>query len=52
LIRHFVLEQEHVALTMRSVYITAKACSNNMIISQSKEWAVDSSAVQKRSAGN
>lgn len=41
LIRRFVLEQEHVALAMRSIYVTPKACSNNMIVSHHQGWAID-----------
>ena len=41
MIRRFVLEQEHTALAMRSVYTAPKACSNNMIISHSGGWAID-----------
>ena len=41
MIRRKVLEQEHVAMAMRAVYITPKACSNNMIISQCKGWAIN-----------
>lgn len=41
LIRRFVLEQEHVALAMRAVAITPKACANNMIVSHKAGWAID-----------
>jgi hypothetical protein len=41
LIRRHVLEQEHLAFAMRSVYTTPKACSNNMIVSHREGWAID-----------
>ncbi|MEO3433304.1 C45 family peptidase [Inquilinus sp. CAU 1745] len=41
LIRRKALEQQHVALAMRAVAITPKACANNMIVSQSGGWAID-----------
>lgn len=41
LIRRKVLEQQHVALAMQSVYCTAKSASNNMIISHCGGVAID-----------
>jgi len=41
LIRRKVLEQEHLALAMRVVATTPKACSNNMILSWAEGFAVD-----------
>ncbi len=40
-IRRAVLEHEHIALAMRDVATTPKACSNNMMISHRDGWAVD-----------
>jgi len=41
LIRRKVLEQQHVALAMRAVYVTAKSASNNMIVSHCEGIAID-----------
>jgi len=41
LIRRKVLEQQHLALAMRVVATTPKACSNNMILSSAQGFAVD-----------
>jgi len=41
LIRRKVLEQEHFALAMRAVATTAKACSNNMMLSTAMGFAID-----------
>ncbi len=41
LIRRKVLEQEHLALAMRTVYCTAKSASNNMIVSHADGVAID-----------
>lgn len=41
LIRRKVLEQEHVALAMRAVYVTPKSASNNMIVSHCEGIAID-----------
>jgi isopenicillin-N N-acyltransferase like protein len=41
LIRRKVLEQEHVALAMRAVYVTRKSASNNMIVSHAQGVAID-----------
>lgn len=40
-IRRSVLEQEHMALAMRAIAITPKACSNNMMLSDAKGFAID-----------
>jgi isopenicillin-N N-acyltransferase-like protein len=40
-IRRAVLEEEHIALAMRDVAATPKACSNNMIVSHRDGWAID-----------
>jgi len=41
LIRRKVLEQEHLALAMRAVYVTPKSASNNMIVSHAQGVAID-----------
>lgn len=41
LIRRKVLEQEHLALAMRAVYVTNKSASNNMIVSHAHGIAID-----------
>jgi isopenicillin-N N-acyltransferase like protein len=41
LIRRKVLESEHVALAMRTVYCTSKSAANNMIISHREGVAID-----------
>lgn len=41
LIRRKVLEQQHLALAMRVVATTPKACSNNMILSWAEGFAID-----------
>jgi isopenicillin-N N-acyltransferase-like protein len=41
LIRRKVLESEHIALAMRSVYCTKKSAANNMIVSQAGGVAID-----------
>jgi isopenicillin-N N-acyltransferase like protein len=41
LIRRKILDSEHVALAMRSVYATAKSASNNMIVSHKEGVAID-----------
>jgi isopenicillin-N N-acyltransferase-like protein len=41
LIRRKVLEQQHLALAMRAVYITRKSASNNMIVSHAQGVAID-----------
>lgn len=41
LIRRKVLEQTHLALAMRAVYVTAKSASNNMIVSHAGGVAID-----------
>jgi isopenicillin-N N-acyltransferase like protein len=41
LIRRKVLEQQHLALAMRAVYVTAKSASNNMIVSHRDGVAID-----------
>ena len=41
LIRRKVLEQEHLALAMRTVYVTRKSASNNMIVSHAQGVAID-----------
>jgi isopenicillin-N N-acyltransferase like protein len=41
LIRRKVLESEHVALAMRTVYCTAKSAANNMIVSHCGGVAID-----------
>jgi len=41
LIRRKVLEQEHLALAMRAVYVTRKSASNNMIVSHAQGVAID-----------
>ncbi|MBT5433400.1 MAG: acyl-CoA--6-aminopenicillanic acid acyltransferase [Rhodospirillaceae bacterium] len=40
-IRRAVLEQEHVALAMKAIATTPKACSNNMMVSHRDGWAID-----------
>src|SRR5205085_7048949 len=41
LIRRKILDSEHVALAMRSVYATPKSASNNMIVSHKEGVAID-----------
>jgi len=41
LIRRKVLEQEHLALAMRAIYVTPKSASNNMILSHAQGLAID-----------
>lgn len=41
LIRRKVLECEHLALAMRTVYVTPKSASNNMIVSHAEGVAID-----------
>lgn len=41
LIRRKALEQEHLALAMRSVYVTRKSAANNMIISHAQGVVID-----------
>ena len=41
LIRRKVLEQEHLAFAMKAVATTPKACSNNMMLSTVKGFAID-----------
>jgi len=41
LIRRKVLESEHVALAMRTVYCTRKSAANNMIVSHREGIAID-----------
>lgn len=41
LIRRKVLEQTHLAFAMKAVATTAKACSNNMIVSHAEGFAID-----------
>jgi isopenicillin-N N-acyltransferase like protein len=41
LIRRKVLEQNHLALAMRAVYVTPKSGANNMIVSQAAGVAID-----------
>ena len=41
LIRRKVLEQEHLALAMRAVYVTAKSASNNMIVTHAGGIGID-----------
>jgi isopenicillin-N N-acyltransferase-like protein len=41
LIRRKVLESEHIALAMRSVYCTKKSAANNMIVSHCEGVAID-----------
>jgi isopenicillin-N N-acyltransferase-like protein len=41
LIRRKVLEQEHLALAMKTVVTTPKACSNNMLLSSGEGFAID-----------
>jgi isopenicillin-N N-acyltransferase-like protein len=41
LIRRKILESEHVALAMRTVYVTAKSASNNMMISHRDGVVID-----------
>jgi isopenicillin-N N-acyltransferase like protein len=41
LIRRKVLESEHIALAMRTVYCTKKSAANNMIVSQAEGVAID-----------
>jgi isopenicillin-N N-acyltransferase-like protein len=40
-IRRKVLESEHFALAMRTVYCTAKSCANNMMLSMADGFAID-----------
>lgn len=41
LIRRKVLEQQHLSLAMRAVYVTPKSASNNMIVSHGAGVAID-----------
>lgn len=41
LIRRKVLEQQHLALALRAVYVTRKSASNNMIVSHAQGVAID-----------
>ena len=41
LIRRKVLEQEHLAVAMRAVYVTSKSASNNMMVSHAGGIAID-----------
>jgi isopenicillin-N N-acyltransferase-like protein len=41
LIRRTILEQRHMALAMRAVAVTPKACSNNMMLSHKDGFAID-----------
>jgi isopenicillin-N N-acyltransferase-like protein len=41
LIRRKVLEQEHLALAMKTVVTSPKACSNNMLLSSAEGFAID-----------
>jgi isopenicillin-N N-acyltransferase-like protein len=41
LIRRRVLEQQHLALAIEAIAATPKACSNNMILSDAKGFAID-----------
>jgi hypothetical protein len=41
LIRRRVLEQQHLALAIEAIVATPKACSNNMILSDARGFAVD-----------
>lgn len=41
LIRRKVLEQSHLAMAMRAVYVTAKSAANNMIVAHANGIAID-----------
>jgi isopenicillin-N N-acyltransferase-like protein len=41
LVRRKAMDQEHVALSMRTIATTPKACATNMLISHQSGWAVD-----------
>jgi isopenicillin-N N-acyltransferase like protein len=41
LIRRRALEQSHLALALRAVYVTPKSAANNMIVSQASGFAID-----------
>jgi isopenicillin-N N-acyltransferase like protein len=41
LIRRKALEQSHLALALRAVYVTPKSAANNMIVSQASGFAID-----------
>ena len=41
LVRRKAMEQEHVALAMRAIVTTQKACATNMIVSHKDGWAID-----------
>lgn len=41
LVRRKAMDQEHVALAMRAIATTPKACATNMIVSHKDGWAID-----------
>ena len=41
LVRRKAMDQEHVALAMRAIATTPKACATNMIVSHKEGWAID-----------
>ena len=41
LLRRKVLEQAHVALAVRTIYVTPKSASNNVMLSHGSGWALD-----------
>ncbi len=41
LVRRKAMDQEHVALSMRAIATTRKACATNMLVSHKAGWAID-----------